>query len=132
MKVFLARFLLLFALAALVSGSVRKKEDPVAATAQTGPISLKQKLEEEKDGVKGAPSPSMTFYGHNKFLTTPAVNDKAAEEGPEELDPAESGWEPDFPAGSEGNKIPIEEEDSWWSEGDEESFSDASPSKPAS
>lgn len=127
MKVF-ARLFLILILGALLTGSVRKKEDRIiAATGETGPISLKQKLEEEKDGVKGAPTPSMTFYGHNKFMTTPAVNDKAEPEV--SIEPDHSGWEPEFPSDSEP-AFPLEkEEDSWWSEGEEESFSGTPPSK---
>ena len=67
---------------------MRKNEDPIAATAQTSPISLKQKLEETKDGVKGAPSPSMTFYGSQPVLTGSPVKEEAKEDFVEEEEPS--------------------------------------------
>ena len=48
-------------------GAIRKNEDPIART-QTDPISYKQKLEETKDGVKGAPSPSFKYYEKEAFM----------------------------------------------------------------
>lgn len=43
---------MVFAIAGLNLGSIRKAEDPIRDT-QTNPIAYKQKMEEEKDGVKG-------------------------------------------------------------------------------
>ena len=130
MRIFPGRIFLIIGIAWLCMASIRKNEDP-AATAQTGPISLKQKLEEEKDGKKGAPSPPMTFYANNKFMVTPAVDKHfdaaetagAAKETGEGLDPEK---------GQETPKTAVEDEENWWSEGDEESFSKTAPSKPGS
>ncbi len=115
-------------------GSLRKNEDPIAATAQTGPISLKQKLEETKDGVKGAPSPSMTFYRDQKILTNSPVKmnqqedtveeNTALEEQLEEAAEEDDSWETDAEAEikkDQGSaKKAVEMEDSWWSEDDSE------------
>ncbi len=49
-------------------GVIRKDEDAVLKT-QTDPISLKQKIEETKDGVKGAPTPTFRYYDREDFLT---------------------------------------------------------------
>ncbi len=132
MKHFLPRFFLILGIAWISMGSIRKTEDPVAATAQTGPISLQQKLEEEKDGKKGAPSPSMTFYGHRKFMTTPSVNDKKPEEVQEDIQKkGENGEDAEFETGQETPEKAVEDDENWWSEGDEESFPQG-PSKPES
>ena len=122
-------------LSALFSmGSLRKNEDPIAATTQTGPISLKQKNEETKGGVKGAPSPSMTFYRDQKILTNSPIKEnnqeeiveesRTAEEPAEEAVEEDDSWEVDTDTeskkdqGSEGKAV--EKEDSWWSEDDSE------------
>ena len=42
-------------------GTILDKKDPITKT-QTDPISYKDKMEEIKDGEKGAPSPSFEFY----------------------------------------------------------------------
>lgn len=141
---FKARFVLILGLALLCMGSIRKNEDPVVVTeAQTGAISYKQKAEEEKDGVKGAPAPSMTFYAHNKFMTASAVKDRKTEEEespevPAKAENTEAGFE-EAPAaqdaGAAEKQAPAaspkaaEEEDNWWSQDDEETFSGKTPSK---
>ena len=115
-------------------GGLRQNQDPVAATAQTAPISLKQKIEETKDGVKGAPSPSMTFYKDQKILTNSPVKvsheediveeSKAVEEPAGKAVEEDDSWEVDADAeskkdqGSSGKAV--EKEDSWWSEDDSE------------
>ena len=53
-------------------GSIRKQEDPITKT-QTEPISLKQKMEEMKDGPKGAPTPSFKLYPKEGFQIEPPV-----------------------------------------------------------
>ena len=135
-RTYLLQMVLLAGFALLSMGSLRKHEDFAAATnAQTGPISLQQKLEEEKDGVKGAPSPSMTFYPNAKFMTTPAVKDEinpAPGDAPPEETAAENqaaaGFE-EAEVGQERAKTAVEEQDAWWSEGDDETFSTPKPSK---
>ena len=52
--------------------TIRRKDDPVLKT-QTDPISFQQKAEEEKDGKKGAPTPSFKFYEKGQFLAEPPV-----------------------------------------------------------
>ena len=52
--------------------AVRKKEDPILKT-QTDPIAYKEKMEEIKDGEKGAPAPSMERYPQSGFLSKPPV-----------------------------------------------------------
>ncbi len=119
-------------IAFLAMGSIRKKEDVLTVTeAQTSPISLQQKLEEEKDGKKGAPSPSMTFYGggSNQFMVKAPVNKKTE---PQAEAPEETGqglWESQGGAGQESAKKAVDDEESWWSEEDEDSFSGTTPSK---
>ena len=100
---FFLRIFLILGMALLCTGSIRKNEDPVTGSTQTGPISLRQKMEEEKDGPKGAPSPSMTFYPNQQFLTTPPVGDQP-ENSQETFETA------------------VEDEDHWWSGEDEEAF----------
>lgn len=56
----------------LHTASIRKNEDPIART-QTDPIELKEKLDELKDGVKGAPAPSFKYYEKEAFLTNTAT-----------------------------------------------------------
>lgn len=91
----------------LNSGTVRKKEDPIRDT-QTDPIAYNKKMEEIKDGEKGAPTPSFQYYGGEPFLKSPPVDKKpiidieslklikAAE--PEVIDQAQNGvgYESDF------------------------------------
>ena len=48
--------------------TIRKQEDPIEKT-RTQPIAFKAKMEEIKDGVKGAPSPSYTLYKRSAFLS---------------------------------------------------------------
>ena len=135
-KTYSLQIVLLAGFALLSMGSLRKHEDVAAAThAQTAPISLQQKMEEEKDGVKGAPSPSMTFYPNGKFMTTPAVKD-GAKPAPGDAPPEETAVENQKTAGFENveevqerAKTAVEDEDTWWSEGDDETFSTPKPSK---
>src|SRR3990167_1766661 len=95
--------------------AVRKKQDPIQQT-QTDPILYDKKMEEIKDGEKGAPLPSIVYYAKNKFFVDPPVTDQRdsnldiyagvpyGEDLPEDL----TGFE-DEEAG-----------DSWWlEEGDE-------------
>ncbi len=55
-----------------------KNESAVRKT-QTDGISLKAKLEETKDGVKGAPMPSMQYYERGNFFVDAPVENKKAE-----------------------------------------------------
>lgn len=54
-------------------GSIRKQEDPIVNT-QTNPILYKEKMEEIKDGEKGAPSPTFKYYEKADFMTDPPFN----------------------------------------------------------
>lgn len=62
-------------LAAFQMAAVLRSDNPVKRT-QTDAISLKAKLEETKDGIKGAPSPSMQFYGKSEFLLDSPVHNE--------------------------------------------------------
>lgn len=118
---------------------IRKNEDPIAKTAQTEAVSLKQRIEETKDGAKGAPSPSMAFYGDKQILTDspvseetffeddklPSATSQTDEASPEdeyfESDDAweaEDGFDGDFEEekGQESTEKAVEDEDDWWSE----------------
>ena len=112
--------------------SLRKNEDPIS-TSQTSAIPLKQKIEETKDGVKGAPSPSMSFYGSRQILTSSPVEQETGEEekpaakdatAKEEQSPVvsqeEDSWETDSGQTpekvQESTKKAVVDEDSWWSE----------------
>ena len=112
----------LVALAGLLNlGVILKDEDPIA-DAQTSPISLKQKLEEIKDGPKGAPSPSFTFYSKAGFLTESPMKTMPAEEGRQG---EQTGTKEDEEKANP-NAIPADidrndkmaGEDDWWSEDD--------------
>lgn len=110
-------------------GAIRKDEDPILKT-QTDPISYKQKLEETKDGVKGAPAPSFTYYQKEEFLVkTPMGTGKeqaAAEAVRETAEVSEVDFtnETDF----EGEDLAADglvdgeeaaEEEEWWLEDEE-------------
>lgn len=108
-------WLILVAVGLLSLGAIRKNEDPILRT-QTDPISYKQKQEETKDGVKGAPSPSFTYYSRNEFLTSSpmATSAEEAENAEKDLDSPED-WiseEGEFEeqTASEGS------DDEWWTE----------------
>ncbi len=109
-------------------GAIRKNEDPIAKT-QTDPISYKQKLEETKDGPKGAPTPSFNLYPKEGFLTDSAVGESKDEPPATESKPEEIVSEA---ASSE------EESEDWWSEEetqedaeDSEEMADSEESEPA-
>ncbi len=59
-------------------GAIRKHENAILDT-QTGPIKYEDKMEEIKDGVKGAPTPSMQLYPKHGFQTDPPF--EKSEEG---------------------------------------------------
>lgn len=58
----------LFLIAFLHVNAILKAEDPIADT-QTEAILYDQKMEQEKDGVKGPATPKMIYYGGQGFLT---------------------------------------------------------------
>lgn len=90
--------------------TIRKKEDPIAKT-QTDPIAYNDKIQEMKEGPKGAPTPSFQLYNKSQFFTEPPVDQEAAEEkkGPEEkvTELGRLGEEEGF-------------EEDWWLEEEEE------------
>ena len=113
---FLNKTVILITIGLLSLGTIRQKEDPILRT-QTEPISYKQKTEEQKDGVKGAPSPSFNYYSRNGFLSDPPVSKEKAAPVPELVD-------------SEINPQNQEEkEGDWWdaSDSDDETGDVASP-----
>ncbi len=121
----------LIAASVLHFGAIRKNQDPVRRT-QTDPISLKQKQEETKDGIKGAPSPTFEYYEKEDFLTRipmktaleePAVSaseDSAVEDVTEVL-PAEDrlesqGPSPEGMSAQEPELLEDADDDGWWME----------------
>ena len=109
----LGKFVFLSMMAGIVLlnlGTVRKKPNAILRT-QTDPIAYKDKMEEIKDGVKGAPQPVWTLYSKGSFLSDPPVEASQMAEAakmlqekipvlgeplPENLDeresPEETGW----------------------------------------
>lgn len=109
--------LLLFSVMMLHAGSVRKKDDPILRT-QTHPIALKDKMEEIKDGEKGAPSPSFKHYPKSQFLTEPPVENQpdSKAETPAKS-PAEWGGSTIEDLGESAASGDEQEEEDWWEEG---------------
>lgn len=104
-------------------GTIRKDENIILKT-QADPISLEQKTEETKDGVKGAPAPSFTFYEKETFLqAAPTQTQKEEENKPK---PQESQLpEASFQEKESGGEAPDEmkeqseempENEDWWVE----------------
>ena len=101
--------------ACLSIAAIRKKDDPVLDT-QTNPIAHKQKVEEVKDGIKGAPTPSFDHFPDEKFHLDPPID----KEDKENLDLEEPLLDDDslIPAADE------ESESDWnaWLEEEENEF----------
>jgi len=57
-------------IALLNMGTIRKQQSAILDT-QTGPIKYEDKMEEIKDGVKGAPAPTIQLYPKYAFLIDP-------------------------------------------------------------
>jgi len=76
---------------------------------QTDPITLKAKQEEIKDGVKGAPTPSMVFYGHESFMVDPPYEEKP--EMSFRINYESLDLEEQFP---EADRLVEEETEYWW------------------
>lgn len=70
---------LMIIIALLNLASIRKSEDPVINT-QTNPIAHQEKLEEIKEGEKGAPSPLFIHFQKEPFLIDPPMNHDQNEE----------------------------------------------------
>lgn len=105
-------FLGVFVISILNMGTVLKKDNPIQKT-QTDAIAHKQKMEEIKDGEKGAPTPSHRLYARSEFLTE-APYEKMTPEKPENVVSEQSEV---FLPDEEG--VSLEEEDSgldWWTE----------------
>jgi len=103
-------------------GVIRKKENPITAT-QTSPIAYKDKVEELKDGEKGAPLPSMLLYSKWEFFTDAPYEKSKDEEGS-----LEESWIPrlgePIPEDLEGGEEALSLEDWWKKDDDEKSESD--------
>ncbi len=144
--------LLTLCLACCNLGVMLNKDDPVAKT-RTDPISWKAKQEEIKDGVKGAPMPSLEYYKRQKFLVDDPYEKEqerlaphkqtapVTEEAETAEDEGETGywWEADEPEpeqapASENEKSekpasPSTEDELWWGEQDEKSEESAEDSE---
>lgn len=97
-------------------GVIRKNEDPVGDT-QTDPVTLKKKLEELKDGPKGAPKPSFKFYiKDEKFQVRTAVETFAETNllAPRDPDDAIPAWGDPVPEDLTG--LEQDEREDWWAE----------------
>lgn len=114
---FLAIFVLVFV--ALNTAAIRKKDNPVVRT-QTSPIDYNEKMEEVKDGEKGAALPTMDIYPKANFMTaSPVKTDKQVEmEEPVQKNPEAE----DFVIEDEVSTG--EDEGDWWL--DDDSASDSS------
>ena len=80
-------------------GTIRRTEDPIRDT-QTAPIGYQQKMEEDKDGKKGALLYSVKYNPSDEFLTAPPVageEEEAAGEITEEAVPAGADWWEEVP-----------------------------------
>jgi len=90
-------FIFLSVLAGLNLGSIRKSEDPIRDT-QTNPILYEQKMEEEKDGKKGALMYHVKNNPHETFFIDPPFEKEkksSSQESVTEKVPASedaSGW----------------------------------------
>ena len=110
-------FVILFC-ALLQVATVLKKDDPIIKT-QTEPIAYKEKVEETKDGVKGAPSPSYKHYPQDGFVTQETVENEKEPSQQSSLKEAEEVWENeelDFIALDDGEEEDLE----FWEEEEEE------------
>ena len=99
-------------------GTIKKADDPILKT-QTDPISYKQKMEEQKDGPKGAPMPSFNLYPKARFMTDSSVAEPPAQEP-----------QTDNLAGEKVSEVAVDTADEqssedWWSS--EESDPDKAP-----
>lgn len=93
-------FILLLALAGLNLGTVRKTEDPIRDT-QTSPIGYQQKMEEEKDGVKGPLMYHVKYNPKDAFFIEPPFEKEKEASGTEmakEEPSAVSDWWEEKPA----------------------------------
>lgn len=57
-------------------GTIYQDEDPILRT-QTNPILYTKKMDEIKDGEKGAPAPSFKFYKREKFYVEEPMEKEA-------------------------------------------------------
>lgn len=118
---FLISSVLVLMLSFLNTGATLKNDNKynVIAKTQTDPITHKEKTEELKEGVKGAPTPSFQYYGSEQVLSRPPIDTEKEEA---ELRDGYMDEIPDFgetiPENLEG--IGAEEteeaEDDWWFE----------------
>ena len=115
---------LVILLAGLMSlATVRKKEDPILNT-QTSPIAYQEKMEEIKDGEKGAPTPSFKLYPGEKFMTASPVEEKVSNGSASSLQglPRPGDPIPEDLSDRQAGEDQKSEEDSeeWWQEEDSE------------
>ena len=111
---------LILLMSLLQVGTIRKEEDPIKRT-QTEPILFKQKMEEQKDGVKGAPTPSFNYYGKEKFLIEPPY--EGENESEEISQPPSEDLEVDAEDEDMENGEDAEDSGDWWDWSDSEDSS---------
>ncbi len=110
-------FLFILFCLTFLTGTVRKHEDAITKS-QTDPILHKQKMEEIKDGEKGAPTPSWKLYPKEKFLAKSPVEIQSDKGTSESLEPIPSLGDT-LPEDINGE---VEKEADWWEEDQEEVY----------
>ena len=101
-------------LAGINAGTVRHTDDPIRDN-QTSGIGYQQKMEEEKDGVKGPLAYSVKYNPNDTFFVDPPFDEKgkvsAKEKAKAEKPPAFSDWWEEKPvpgAATASREEPIE------------------------
>ena len=104
--------MIVLVLSLLQLGTIRKAEDPILST-QTNPIAHQEKMDEIKEGEKGAPSPSFKHFEKEKFLIDPPM-----EKMEEETENLEDAYIPrlgePLPDHSEEAVSAEKDEKEWW------------------
>ena len=92
-------------------GTILRRNETRTSKNQTDPIALKDKLEELKDGPKGAPKPSLKLYAGKDFLVDPPIDETQSSSKVEDTS-LESISEVDAVYNDHSSE-------DWWAEGDE-------------
>ena len=114
-------------LASLSLAAIYRNEDPIRDT-QTDPIAYQQKMEEEKDGKKGALLYSVKYNPSDNFLTASPVAEEEKVMEPVEAEEntwTEASWWEEVPvsgdeASDDGQEAPAQdvEDSQWWQSDD--------------
>lgn len=114
-------------LASLSLAAIYRNEDPIRDT-QTDPIAYQQKMEEEKDGKKGALLYSVKYNPSDNFLTASPVAEEEEVMEPVEAEEStltEASWWEEVPVSGDGalddgQEAPVQdvEDSQWWQSDD--------------